>query len=186
MSRREADRTPVAEGTAPPEPGAGRAMRALRWAEDGVYYAMALVLLAASAVVLFFALESFVRVADETETAMLEVLDALLLVFIFVELLYAVRVTITRHEIAAEPFLLIGIIASIKEIVVLSVEAAGAVGDLSLFDDRLALIAVLGGVTFLLALAVLLLRRSQVYPDERRRTEDVERAADAVAGEEAR
>ena len=97
---------------------------------------------------------------------MLEVLDSLLLVFIFVELLYAVRVTLARHEIAAEPFLLIGVIVAIKEIVVLSVEAAGAVGDGALFADRVALIGVLGAVALGLCLAMLLLRRSQTYPSE--------------------
>ena len=150
-----------------PPPEDNRAMRALRLAEDTVYYVMGVVLLVAAAVVIFFALASFGAVATgSAETAMLEVLDALLLVFIFVELLYAVRVTITRHEIAAEPFLLIGVIASIKEIVVLSVEAAKAVGDGPLFDDRLALIGVLGGVALALCLAILLLRRSQTYPSE--------------------
>ena len=100
---------------------------------------------------------------------MLKVLDALLLVFIFVELLYAVRVTLARHEIAAEPFLLIGVIAAIKEIVVLWVEAAGAVGDGALFGDRLALIGVLGAWPSPLCLAILMLRRSQTYPQERPR-----------------
>jgi len=150
-----------------PPPEDNRPMRLLRLAEDGVYYVMGVVLLAAAAVVIFFALSNFGAVlTGSTETAMLEVLDALLLVFIFVELLYAVRVTITRHEIAAEPFLLIGVIASIKEIVVLSVEAAGAVGDGALFDDRLLLIGVLGGVALSLCLAILLLRWSQTYPSE--------------------
>ena len=150
-----------------PPPEDNWAMRALRLAEDGVYYVMGVVLLAASAVVIFFALASFgAAFTGETETAMLEVLDALLLVFIFVELLYAVRVTITRREIAAEPFLLIGVIASIKEIVVVSVEAAGAVGDGALFDDRLLMIGVLGGVALSLCLAILLLRWSQTYPSE--------------------
>jgi uncharacterized membrane protein (DUF373 family) len=144
-----------------------RAMRLLRLAEDVVYYVMAIVLLAAAVAVLVFAVESFFTVLDETESAMLEVLDALLLVFIFVELLYAVRVTLARHEIAAEPFLLIGIIASIKEIVVVSVEAAGAVGDGALFADRLALIGVLGLVVLALTLSILMLRRSQTYPSEK-------------------
>lgn len=55
---------------------------------------------------------------------MLELLDGLLLIFIFVELLYAVRTSLRSHEIVAEPFLIVGILACIKEIVVLSVEAA--------------------------------------------------------------
>ena len=150
-----------------PPPEDNRPMRLLRLAEDGVYYVMGVVLLAAAAVVIFFALASFgAVVTGSAESAMLQVLDALLLVFILVELLYAVRVTITRHEIAAEPFLLIGVIASIKEIVVLSVEAAGAVGGGAMFDDRVLLIGVLGGVALSLSLAILLLRRSQTYPSE--------------------
>jgi hypothetical protein len=55
---------------------------------------------------------------------MIEILDGLLLVFIFVELLYAVRSCLRSHEIVAEPFLIVGILAGTKEIVVLSVEAA--------------------------------------------------------------
>ncbi len=55
---------------------------------------------------------------------MVDVLDALLLVFIFVELLYAVRTTLKERQIVAEPFLIAGILTAIKEIIVLSVKAA--------------------------------------------------------------
>ncbi|MDT7731472.1 MAG: hypothetical protein QOK45_1725 [Mycobacterium sp.] len=55
---------------------------------------------------------------------MIEILDGLLLVFIFVELLYAVRSCMRSHEIVAGPFLIVGILAGTKEIVVLSVAAA--------------------------------------------------------------
>ena len=57
-----------------------------------------------------------------------EVLDTLLLVFIVVELLSAVRTTLAERQLLAEPFLIVGIIASIKEIVVLSVKAAEEIG----------------------------------------------------------
>ena len=63
-------------------------------------------------------------VSDFSEQPILDLLDILLLVFIVVELLFAVRSTVEKRELLAEPFLLVGIIASIKEIVVLSVEAA--------------------------------------------------------------
>ena len=55
---------------------------------------------------------------DFGSDVVVEVLDTLLLVFVFVELLGAVRVTIREQKLVAEPFLLVGIIASIKEIVV--------------------------------------------------------------------
>ena len=67
-------------------------------------------------------------VTDFSEQSILDLLDVLLLVFIVVELLFAVRSTVEERELLAEPFLLVGIIASIKEIVVLSVEAAKEVG----------------------------------------------------------
>ena len=70
-----------------------------------------------------------VSTSDFSEQPILDLLDILLLVFIVVELLFAVRSTVEKRELLAEPFLLVGIIASIKEIVVLSVEAAKEVGN---------------------------------------------------------
>ncbi|MDP9434669.1 MAG: phosphate-starvation-inducible PsiE family protein [Actinomycetota bacterium] len=45
---------------------------------------------------------------------MVDVLDALLLVFIFVELLYAVRTTLKERQIVAEPFLIAGILTAMR------------------------------------------------------------------------
>ena len=75
-------------------------------------------------------------ISDFSQKPVLEVLDILLLVFIVVELIFAVRTTVEKRELVAEPFLLVGIIASIKEIVVLSVEAASVLGQGDEFRDR--------------------------------------------------
>jgi uncharacterized membrane protein (DUF373 family) len=87
-------------------------------------------------------------------------------VFIVVELLFAVRTTVEKRELVAEPFLLVGIIASIKEIVVLSVEAASALGKGAQFDDRIVEIGVLGVLVVLLGATSFLLRRKEREPDE--------------------
>src|SRR3712207_5058563 len=97
---------------------------------------------------------------------MVELLDVLLLVFIVVELLFAVRTTVEKRELVAEPFLLVGIIASIKEIVVLSVEAAGVFGSGAEFRDRIIEIGVLGVLVVLLGVTSYLLRRKEREPDE--------------------
>lgn len=69
--------------------------------------------------------DQFRSLRDEaTATVMLSLLDGLLLVFMFVELLFAVRACLRSHEIVTEPFLIVGLLACIKEIVVLSVGAA--------------------------------------------------------------
>lgn len=101
-----------------------------------------------------------------TGDAAVEVLDILLLVFIVVELLFAVRTTIARRELIAEPFLLVGIIASIKEIVVLSVKAADEVGKGATFSDSVREISVLGVLVLLLGLTAFLLRRKEREPTE--------------------
>ena len=86
--------------------------------------------------------------------------------FIVFELLSAVRTTVAKRELVAEPFLLVGIIASIKEIVVLSVKAADDIGKGSTFSDQLWQIGVLGVVVLLLGATAWLLRVKEREPAE--------------------
>lgn len=142
--------------------------RALEVAEGIVYAGIAVFLLV-------LALGAFVIAArhvpslfteDSAAKSALEILDTLLLVFIVVELLFAVRITIARRELIAEPFLLVGIIASIKEIVVLSVKAADEIGTGTPFSDAMWEVAVLGVLVLLLGATALLLRRKEREPGE--------------------
>ena len=135
---------------------------------EGVVYAGIAVFL------LVLALGSFVIAAryvpslfgeESAAKSALEILDTLLLVFIVVELLFAVRITIARRELIAEPFLLVGIIASIKEIVVLSVKAPDYVGTDKL-EDTIWLIGVLTLTIVALAASTLLMRRKEREPSE--------------------
>lgn len=144
------------------------ANRALEIAETAVYVgiaalllltALALIVLAARNVGALFASEGAADVA-------LDVLDTLLLVFIVVELLYAVRATLAKRELVAEPFLLVGIIVAIKEIIVLSVKAAEEVGQGQVFIDQMWEIGVLGVLVLLLGATAWLLRRKEREPDE--------------------
>jgi uncharacterized membrane protein (DUF373 family) len=98
---------------------------------------------------------------------MLDVLDSLLLVFIFVELLYAVRTTITERQIVAEPFLIAGILASIKEILLLSVKAANEyLSKGPEFARAMVELGLLGGLILLLSVAIVLLRVKEKQPAE--------------------
>ena len=154
-----------------------RGTRTLEVAENLIYGGIALFLvLSAFALLAIAAKTSWGLVDDFSEIPLLEVLDILLLVFIVVELLFAVRTTVEQRELVAEPFLLVGIIASIKEIVVLSVEAAGVLGKGEQFRDRVVEIGVLGVLVVLLGVTAFLLRRKEREPDEgdpaRSRTSD--------------
>ena len=142
--------------------------RVLGVLEDTVYWAIAVVLVIGCAALVVAQFNTMLRLRRApVDTTMLEVLDGLLLIFIFVELLYAVRACLRSHEIVAEPFLIVGIL----EIVVLSVEAATLLEKGPAFARAVVEIGVLAGVVLALALAAFVLR------ERRRDTED--------AGEEA-
>lgn len=141
--------------------------RALELAENLIYGGIALFLVSSAFVLLAVAARTTWGLVDDfSQRPLLEVLDVLLLVFIVVELLFAVRTTVEKRELVAEPFLLVGIIASIKEIVVLSVEAADVLGQGDEFDDRVVEIGLLGVLVVLLGVTSYLLRRKEREPDE--------------------
>lgn len=142
--------------------------RVLLFFEDAVYWAISVVLVVGSGALLVSQFNTMLRLRDApAKVVMLEVLDGLLLIFIFVELLYAVRSCLRSHEIVAEPFLIVGILAGIKEIVVLSVEAATLLDKGAPFARAVVEIGVLGAVVLVLAVAAFVLR------ERRRDTADV-------------
>ncbi len=150
------------------EPVARPADRALHMAED-VVYTLAGILLAAGAVVVLVAVGyHLVQDFDQgVEKSITSALDGMLLVFILLELLAAVRATMTEHKLVAEPFLVAGIIASIKEIIVVALGAKETLGkEGPAFDDAMVQISVLGGIVLLLALATYLVRRKEREPEE--------------------
>ena len=133
--------------------------RVLGWAEDAIYWGIAVVLLLGSVAILVAQFAELLHLRDTpTSSLAIEILDGLLLIFIFVELLYAVRVSLRSHEIVVEPFLIVGILAAIKEIVVLSVEAAALLNKGPEFSRAAVEIGVLGGVVLVLSLSAWVMR----------------------------
>ena len=147
--------------------------KVLSVAEDAIYTGVAILLVAGASFLLVGAARQLVTVTDGTDVAALAMLDRLLLVFVLVELLYAVRMTLVRREIVAEPFLIVGIIASIKEIILLSVEAANVMegkettGKVTASIEQFALmIGLLGVLVLLLSVSALVLRYKERSPVE--------------------
>ena len=139
--------------------------RVMGAAESAVYLFVSLLLVASALIALVVVGHDLVTgVGDGALDAVTTALDGLLLIFILVELLGAVRATVTERKLVAEPFLVVGMIASIKEIVVVSLKTSSLHG--AAFDDAMTEIAVLGGVVLLLALASYLVRRKEREPSE--------------------
>ncbi len=133
--------------------------------EGAVYAVVGILLVAAAGATLVAVGYELVDGLDAgTLDAVTAALDGLLLVFILVELLGAVRATVRERKLVAEPFLVVGIIASIKEIVVASLKASDLKGDA--FTDTITEVGVLAVVILLLGLTSFLVRRKEREPEE--------------------
>lgn len=148
---------------------AQRADTFLSWGEVTVYFTVAVILTIGAALLVGDAVSTFVDLIVDGQpvlAAATELLSVLLLVFVFVELLGAVRKTLRERRLLAEPFLLVGIIASIKEIVVVAGAERPKDSGFAEFRDGMVEIGVLSGVVLVLAIAALLLRMRQEKPAE--------------------
>ncbi len=96
------------------------------------------------------------------------IVDRLLFVLMLVEILHTVRASIQSHELAAEPFLIVGMIATIRRILVVTLttsdrpaESNAVLGSASAFNNAMIELGVLGLLTLVLAVAIYLSRRSK-------------------------
>ena len=136
---------------------------------ENVVYSVAGVLLAGGAVVVLGAVtwHLIMDVGKGVEKGVTTALDGMLLVFILLELLAGVRATMKEKKLVAEPFLIVGIIASIKEIVILTLASKEIYDtDNPAFDNAMTEIGVLAVVILLLSFASFLVRRKEREPEE--------------------
>lgn len=105
-----------------------------------------------------------------TETLL--VLDQLLVVLMLVEILHTVRISIRSHLLVTEPFLVVGLIASIRRILVITLQAASLTqggtwltGGASIFRASMIELGLLGLLILILVFCITLLRRVAPSPE---------------------
>ena len=92
------------------------------------------------------------------------VVDQLLLVLILVEILHTVRHSIEAHELKAEPFLVVGLIAIVRRILkvtLMASEAGGTEEAARSFNHNMIELGVLAGLTVVLIGSIFMARRTQ-------------------------
>ncbi len=94
--------------------------------EDIVYLGLGLFLAGISLTLLVSGLISFGEnlIAGSLTTNVVSLLDRALLILLVIELLYTVQVSFREHGLVPEPFLLIGLIAAIRRVLLLTAEMA--------------------------------------------------------------
>lgn len=93
-------------------------------AEDTIYVGLGLLLIAIAVTLLITEIVYFAQyVSARTLTDnVVFLLDRILLIIIFVEVLYTVQVSFRQHVLRPEPFLVVGLIAVTRRILVLTAE----------------------------------------------------------------
>jgi uncharacterized membrane protein (DUF373 family) len=133
--------------------------------EDVVYVGLGL-LLAATAVALLghavFELGAAL-VGGHLPGRAVELLDRILLILLVVEILYTVQVSFREHALAPEPFLIVGLIAVTRRILVLTAEFESLLREGGPpFRDAMLELTVLAVLVLVLVVSVVLLRRRGV------------------------
>jgi uncharacterized membrane protein (DUF373 family) len=142
-------------------------------AEVGVYAILAILLFvtalttAASAGKMLWDGITHWTVATET----LRVLDQLLMVLMLVEILHTVRISIRSHFLVTEPFLVIGLIASIRRMLVITLEAVTLTKEgkwspegASIFRASMIELGLLGVLVLVFVFSITMLRRFAPAP----------------------
>jgi phosphate starvation-inducible membrane PsiE len=101
-----------------------RIARTFTHVEDVVYVGLGVLLAAGALVLLGDATVSFVRslLAGALPTHVVQVLDRVLLILMIAEILYTVQVSFREHTLVPEPFLIVGLIAAIRRVLILTAE----------------------------------------------------------------
>ncbi len=126
----------------------------------GLLAASALLALAVSAQSVWSAIVNW-----EGTEGIIEAVDRLLFVFMIAEIIHTVRMSVRSGVLTVEPFLVVGVIASIRRVLVITLESAnssktGAGPQHVPFENAMIELGVLGALILIMVLAIFMLHRS--------------------------
>jgi phosphate starvation-inducible membrane PsiE len=95
----------------------------------------------------------------------IEILNVVLLVMMTMEIVYTVAVSLESHILRAEPFLIIGIIAGIRRMLVITATSTKQEGNPAQFHNMLVELGLIAATVVALAVAIWILRYSSFHFD---------------------
>jgi phosphate starvation-inducible membrane PsiE len=154
--------TPSATNKPWPSVGAhylGRAESVVLILVGAVLVMLAVLLLGTSVVALYHAVVE-TKVRDEA----IEILDSVLLVMMTMEIVYTVAISLESHTLVAEPFLIIGAIAAIRRMLVITATSTKDEHTLpEVFRNTLIELGLLALIVVSMAVAIYILRKSSQH-----------------------
>jgi len=137
----------------------------LRAAESVVLTLIAVMLVLLAVLLLGMSLTGMIRDirSGTLANAGIEVLNGILLVMMIMEIVYTVTRSLESHLLVAEPFLIIGAIAAIRRMIVITAESTNMqLTNPVAFRSLLMELGLLAGIVVSMAFAVWILRRSEI------------------------
>jgi uncharacterized membrane protein (DUF373 family) len=137
----------------------GRVQGLLQLVEDGIHLVVAVLLVLLAGILTVGVFHDVIRSVQgpyQEETVVLSALNGSLLLFIVAELLHTVRLTIRNRTLDAEPFLVVGLIASIRRVLIVTAEAEKSFR----WNVEGIELLILAGLILVMATAVYVWRRS--------------------------
>ncbi len=99
--------------------------------------------------------------AEKIERTSISVLNTILLVMMTMEIVYTVAISLKSHTLTAEPFLIIGAIASIRRMLVITATSTDVEHKPEVFYNMLIELGLLAATVVALTVAICVLRYSQ-------------------------
>jgi phosphate starvation-inducible membrane PsiE len=118
---------------------------------------LAVLLLGSSVVAMYNALLS-----GQIRDLAIEILDSVLLVMMTMEIVYTVALSLESHSLVAEPFLIVGAIAAIRRMLVITAESTKIeVSNPEAFRNTLFELGLLAVIIVAMAVSIYIIRRSK-------------------------
>ena len=140
-------------------------------AESGVLVLIGMVLVALAVLMLGDAILEVVHAAQggEIHQKAIEILDRVLLVMMTMEIVYTVAISLEAHALVAEPFLIIGAIAAIRRMLVITATSTKDEHDSpAVFRNTLIELGLLAMIVITMALAIYILKRASILSAEKK------------------
>jgi hypothetical protein len=133
----------------------------LIYGENVIYAIIILFLFLSAGLLVYDEIITFLHYPEEANSikVIIEIIAKTLLLLMIIEILSTVRISIKNHTLCAEPFLVVGLIASIRRILIISVETAYMH---EYFTNFMIEIGVLVGLSFIFVVCIVLLRKYNI------------------------
>jgi phosphate starvation-inducible membrane PsiE len=136
----------------------------LKRVESIVLFSIAVVLVVLAVLLLISSAIALVQDLSQIRDSAIEILDSVLLVMMTMEIVYTVTLSIESHTLVAEPFLIVGAIAAIRRMLVITAESTKIeLTNPEAFRNSLIELGLLAATIIAIAASIYILRRSQHY-----------------------